>query len=99
MSSSATANVSSTDQVEGEVSTSASVGMSEDNNVESEDNNVEFEDNNVESEEELMIRGDDGSEKSNLGMILGISVGTIVVGLLVYYFLIRKKTKVIKVNL
>lgn len=97
MSSSASASVSGSDNIEvlGDMSASADIKITED--ISMPDGLDTFE-----SEEEQLVKvqpkSDSESEKksSSLGLILGLTIGTVVIGLVVYFLVIKKKKVVQK---
>ena len=91
MSSTASANVSGSDNMEvlGNMSTSAGIEFNEDINM------PEGLDT-FESEEEKLIVTEPVKESSSLGLIIGLSLGSIVIILAVYFLVIKKKKVVQK---
>lgn len=90
MSSTASASVSGSDNMEVLGDMSASAGMEINEDIKIPEGLDTFE-----SEEEQLIVTEPVKESSNLGLILGISVGAIVI-MLVVYFLVIKKKKVVQ---
>ena len=91
MSSTASANVSGSDNMEvlGNMSTSAGIEFNEDINM---PEGLDI----FESEEEKLIVTEPVKESSSLGLIIGLSVGSIVIILAVYFLVIKKKKVVQK---
>ena len=91
MSSTASANVSGSDNMEvlGNMSTSAGIEFNED--IKMPEGLDTFE-----SEEEKLIVTEPVKESSSLGLIIGLSVGSIVIILAVYFLVIKKKKVVQK---
>ena len=91
MSSTASANVSGSDNMEvlGNMSTSAGIEFNED--IKMPEGLDTFE-----SEEEKLIVTEPVKESSSLGLIIGLSLGSIVIILAVYFLVIKKKKVVQK---
>lgn len=91
MSSTASASVSGSDNMEVLGDMSASAGMEINEDIKIPEGLDTFE-----SEEEQLIVTEPVKESSSLGLILGLSVGAIVIILAVYFLVIKKKKVVQK---
>lgn len=90
ISSAASASVSGSDDMKVLGNMSASAGMEINEDIKMPEGLDTFE-----SEEEQLVKTEPVKKSSNLGLILGISVGAIVI-MLVVYFLVFKKKKVVQ---
>lgn len=91
MSSTASASVSGSDNMEVLGDMSASAGMEINEDIKIPEGLDTFE-----SEEEQLIVTEPVKESSSLGLIIGLSVGSIVIILAVYFLVIKKKKVVQK---
>ena len=91
MSSTASASVSGSDDMQILGNMSASAGMEINEDIKMPEGLDTFE-----SEEEQLVKTEPVKKSSNLGLILGLSVGAIVIILAVYFLVIKKKKVVQK---
>lgn len=91
MSSTATASMSGSDNMEILGNMSATTGMEINEDIKMPEGLDTFE-----SEEEQLVKTEPVKKSSNLGLILGLTVGAVVIGLVVYFLVIKKKKVVQK---